>query len=332
VSSSTLKTPAVRVRSKSTSPSFGQRQQQKIYGKPSLICTKPIAARRLALVAGTVPVFHPKTGLPISSSPAPVKKSRGVSHRIQDDNSLSGSGSSSEGLQAVSYALSKSAPASTGLLGNFEESVLQGRMPINGTLEGFRADLGASGSFCPKHVTFPVKVQYFNMSDSNTPSPYLGHIYFSDKKLKHKKYRIPEQGTIQLTIFNPNKTVVKVFIVLYDLREMPPLTKTFVRQKVVSLRKDPVTLEEIPTLHYLVHLSFISSKTCHVYLHTEIRMIFPQQAPDGKLVTMTDGPTDPKYTPIVTMTDGPTDPKYTPISEFKNNEIDTSPSMSYIEI
>lgn len=29
----------------------------------------PIAARRLAMVAGTIPVFNAKTGLPLSSSP-----------------------------------------------------------------------------------------------------------------------------------------------------------------------------------------------------------------------------------------------------------------------
>ena len=46
---------------------------------------------------------------------------------------------------------------------------------------------------------------------------------------------------------------------------------------------------------------FISTRHNHVYLHTNIRVIFPQQAPDvestGRLRTFNDGPSDPKYVP-----------------------------------
>ena len=41
------------------------------------------------------------------------------------------------------------------------------------TLQGFTAELGASGSFCPAHVTLPVKAYFFSLSDDNAPSPYL---------------------------------------------------------------------------------------------------------------------------------------------------------------
>ncbi|CEH15731.1 Uncharacterized conserved protein [Ceraceosorus bombacis] len=44
-------------------------------------------------------------------------------------------------------------------------------------------------------------------------------------------YRVPPKGQIQLVIKNPNLTAVKLFLVPYDLTEMPPGTKTFVRQK-----------------------------------------------------------------------------------------------------
>ena len=33
---------------------------------------------------------------------------------------------------------------------------------------------------------------------------------------------MPEKGTIQLTLFNPLGTVVKMFVVMYDLSDMPP--------------------------------------------------------------------------------------------------------------
>ena len=40
------------------------------------------------------------------------------------------------------------------------------------TVQGFTAELGASGSFCPRHITYPVTAAFFNLSDSGT-SPYL---------------------------------------------------------------------------------------------------------------------------------------------------------------
>lgn len=44
-------------------------------------------------------------------------------------------------------------------------------------------------------------------------------------------YRIPSKGQIQLVIKNPNHTAVKLFLVPYDLTDMPAGTKTFIRQK-----------------------------------------------------------------------------------------------------
>lgn len=278
-----------RPRSKSVSPNFTSRQQP--HSSKNDVSTKPIAARRLAMVAATVPIFNKKTGLPLSSSPAPIKRPP-----TKQDSFSSGTLSKStslDDLQTCSYGLSKSAPVPSSLLGNFEESVLNGRMPANGTLEGFFAELGASGTFCPKHVTLPMEIQYFSLSDDNAPSPYLGRIILQDKK-KRTRYRVPRKGTIQLTIFNPNKTVVKVFIVLYNFEDMPKCSRTFVRQKIVSDKSKM----DLPTLHYLIHLSFVSSKSSQIYLHTDIRVLFRQREPDEPLRVLTHGPSDPKYTHI----------------------------------
>jgi hypothetical protein len=49
--------------------------------------------------------------------------------------------------------------------------------------------------------------------------------------LGKKGYRVPEKGTIQLTLFNPLGTVVKMFVVMYDLTDMPPNSQTFLRQR-----------------------------------------------------------------------------------------------------
>ena len=76
--------------------------------------------------------------------------------------------------------LSASAPAtvtSSNLLGNFEESVLNGRLEPVSTVAGFTAEIGASGSFHPKHKTVPVTVFFYTLCDNNSiSSPYLGRL------------------------------------------------------------------------------------------------------------------------------------------------------------
>lgn len=52
-------------------------------------------------------------------------------------------------------------------------------------------------------------------------------------------YQVPAQGQIQLLIKNPHLNApVKLFLVPYDLRDMPSATKTFVRQKIY-VESDP---------------------------------------------------------------------------------------------
>ena len=51
--------------------------------------------------------------------------------------------------------------------------MLNGRLEPTGVVDGFTADLSASGSFCPKHITLPVTAFFFKLSDDNAPSPYL---------------------------------------------------------------------------------------------------------------------------------------------------------------
>lgn len=66
------------------------------------------------------------------------------------------------------------------------------------------------------------------------------------------------------TLFNPNKTVVKMFVVIYDLREMPANHQTFLRQRTFSvpvrreikrtLNKENSQQTEERLLRYLIHL------------------------------------------------------------------------------
>ena len=51
--------------------------------------------------------------------------------------------------------------------------MLNGRLEPVGVVDGFTVEIGAGGSFCPKHVTLPVAAYFFQLSDDNAPSPYL---------------------------------------------------------------------------------------------------------------------------------------------------------------
>lgn len=71
-------------------------------------------------------------------------------------------------------------------------------------------------------------------------------------------------GSVPQTLFNPNKTVVKMFVVMYNLRAMPAGHQTFLRQRTFSVpvRRDannqinrkPLSLGQGRTLRYLIHL------------------------------------------------------------------------------
>lgn len=51
--------------------------------------------------------------------------------------------------------------------------MLKERFPPSGQIEGFTAEICASGSYCPKRVTLPVNVSYFVISEQSAPLPFL---------------------------------------------------------------------------------------------------------------------------------------------------------------
>lgn len=52
--------------------------------------------------------------------------------------------------------------------------------------------------------------------------------------MPRKGYSVPRKGTIQATLLNPMGTVVRMFVVPYDLRDMPVMHQTFMRQRVLA--------------------------------------------------------------------------------------------------
>ncbi|KAL4895928.1 hypothetical protein BDV59DRAFT_146512 [Aspergillus ambiguus] len=141
-------------------------------------------------------------------------------------------------------------------------------------------------------------------------------------------YRIPQQGQLQIIIKNPNKTAVKLFLVPYDLSDMEPGTKTFIRQRSysagpiidmplnarknygtdrpeasLSSSEDP---NDKPVLRYLIHLNICCPSRGRFYLHSSARVVFANRVPDGKekLRNEIQHP-DPRYTPYKPTRDGP---------------------------
>ncbi|KAK4505491.1 hypothetical protein PRZ48_003454 [Zasmidium cellare] len=117
-------------------------------------------------------------------------------------------------------------------------------------------------------------------------------------------YRIPQQGQLQIVIKNPNKTAVKLFLVPYDLSDMEPGQKTFIRQRSYSAGPiidmplssrtnlgtdrpeaslcptgDP---QDRPTLRYLIHLHICCPSKGRYFLYKSVRVVFANRVPDGK--------------------------------------------------
>ncbi|XP_066458778.1 atos homolog protein B [Eleutherodactylus coqui] len=208
---------------------------------------------------------------------------------------------------------------SRSLLGNFEESILKGRFAPCGQIEGFTAEIGASGSYCPQHVTLPVEVTYFHISEHSAPSPFLGVIDLD--AAGRKGYNVPSTGTIQVTLFNPNKTVVKMFLVTYDFKDMPVNHVTFLRHRIFlvpvqendgenegphSASGGAAAKEKAKRiLCYLMHLRFQRSKSGKIYLNEDIRLLFSRKSIEMdtgipyELKSFTEAPKNPKYSPRV---------------------------------
>lgn len=183
------------------------------------------------------------------------------------------------------------------LLGSFEETMINGRMPPVGYLDGFKIGLAASGSFCPKHEKLNLSTAFFtNSSKEIGPIHYFGQTDIS--KLGRHGYHIPKQGTIQVTLFNPNNTVIKVFIIKYQLNSMPCKTQTFLRQR--TLVTDKLGNSQ---LQYLIHLSLFCSKSDNVYLHNNIRIIFTPFCEGGHEFSTSEEieqPSNPTFSPTST--------------------------------
>lgn len=119
----------------------------------------------------------------------------------------------------------------------------------------------------------------------------------SNRDVPRGTYRIPAQGQIQVIVKNPNKTAVKLFLIPYDVHEMQPGQKTWIRQRSYAAaanvehalsskpRSEAAGIPEAqdrPMLRYLIHLHVCCLSKGQYYLYKEIRVVFANRVPDGK--------------------------------------------------
>lgn len=206
-------------------------------------------------------------------------------------------------------------------VGSYEQSLLNGRMSTFPSKPlWFSLDIGVIGMGncksklkCPQHrsITFPAYYYEFE-NDALQTTPYVGNVDIEGNQHKHG-YRIPFQGQLQVIIKN-QKIPFKIFLIPYDLSDMPLDTKTYLRQKSY------LTKDQMPSSHpfsfsrttssselhfngndilqHAIHLQVICTKQKRLYIHHSIRVVFSHRIPDQKLRVVNEVPLDPRFFPI----------------------------------
>ncbi|KAL3102173.1 hypothetical protein niasHS_003582 [Heterodera schachtii] len=202
------------------------------------------------------------------------------------------------------------------LICNFEESILNGRIPANSVVSGFRLQLTVIGngvstdnrlSFpASKRLTLPVLTYFFN----DLMSQHLGRfpvavppspLHLARCELAAETVPIPKRCTLQIVLLRPCGSVVKLFMVAVNVLDMPSNSRTFIRQRVFSGDSAKETGEKersgnenktggstnVPntkpcsnSLRFLIHLRLASDSSGKVYLHSDIRILFSNKSND----------------------------------------------------
>ncbi|CAO1375961.1 unnamed protein product [Diamesa serratosioi] len=167
------------------------------------------------------------------------------------------------------------------LLGTLEESLLRDRFTPKSIVNGFKVLLGASGSFCPTQLTIPAQTFFYEFHGLK----HMATPYVCEFRLSRRGYSIPRSGTVQATLLNPLGTVVRMFVVPYDFRDMPLMSKTFIRQRVLAL-DDGISLkeadqlstaEQMKYLRYVIHLRFQTGRSGRLCLHTDVKLLISRR-------------------------------------------------------
>lgn len=178
------------------------------------------------------------------------------------------------------------------ILGSFEESLLQRRLEPKFLVPGYKVLLAASGCYCTNQITIPAYTFFYELNAETLSTPYVvsgpsiarnlrNNLFFVFDSFLYicgfclhllqcevsmpprKGYVIPRTGQVQATLLNPNGMVVRMFVVAYDFRDMPAMSQTFVRQRILSFDEnanpgqsvdDLTASEQMKLLRYAIHL------------------------------------------------------------------------------
>jgi hypothetical protein len=166
----------------------------------------PVRPRTCKSFSGVSTAFNPKTRLPLNSSPSPLKRtpmSLALKLRAKFATADGDSSSSdSELMNSKNSTIFGSSQSNNALLCNYEESILNGRIEPISSIDGFKLQLSVSGSFSIPHTIIPVTTYFFDVSDDNAPSLYLGHCSFKDSPFGRKAIHIPKKCVVQAVNFS----------------------------------------------------------------------------------------------------------------------------------
>jgi hypothetical protein len=274
-------------------------------GSIDIPSSTPILPRTCKSFSGvSTATFNPKTRLPLNSSPSPLKRTpmslaSKLRAKFTSSNDTDSSSSDSEYVGVKNSTIYCSSQSNNALLCNFEESALNGRLEPVSSIDGFKLQLAVSGSFSVPHTIIPVTTYFFDVSDDNAPSLYLGHCSFKDSPFGRKAIHIPKKCIVQATLFNPHGSVVRIFIVRIDVPDIPPRSKTFIRQRTcaTAVNDDKISLSstssqisssnlKLSILRYLINLRLATDRSGKLYLHTDIRLLFSNNHTDIDIMNL----------------------------------------------
>ncbi|RKP12151.1 hypothetical protein BJ684DRAFT_5951, partial [Piptocephalis cylindrospora] len=193
------------------------------------------------------------------------------------------------------------------LVGSYEESILTGRMSTLPSLPlWFIAQMGVLGSGpgcpsklrCPPHISIDFPAYFYTHEEESAPSPYVGTLDLAlDPSPRDLGYRIPGQGRLQIIIKNSQKTAVRLFLIPYNLQDMPIGYKTFLRQMIYR----ETVGKPRRVLGSAIHLHIRRTSRTRWYVYGPVRVVFGHRVLEQGIgdheVVETGGPQDPQWVP-----------------------------------
>eukprot|EP00730_Choanoeca_flexa_P000051 TRINITY_DN10020_c0_g2_i2.p1 TRINITY_DN10020_c0_g2~~TRINITY_DN10020_c0_g2_i2.p1 ORF type:complete len:565 (+),score=74.24 TRINITY_DN10020_c0_g2_i2:134-1828(+) len=166
---------------------------------------------------------------------------------------------------------------------NLEESLLGNAIPssVPCAIAGFTVKITTSSTVLnPEPVKLPVVAKYYHLHQERF-NPYVASLNLS-RELKEAdlgkkgKLRVPKRGQLQLVVFNPEQTGVKVFVVPYNLSTMPANHRTRLRQRTHVLAN---LHQSATTLLYALHVQLQTDRKGRLFLVDEIKMVLASRPP-----------------------------------------------------